>query len=132
MSALFIAIFVTTCDTHARYNEGTNDRPNITADFVTVVEDLLKVAPNAKQLLLVPFNGGHKQDINAVVDQIGSPDVTVGDTSGFYNGVDGLHPFGYNHIAEIAPKMAELCLPLISKHAASSNVTHHHRLLRGR
>jgi len=47
--------------------------------------------------------------------QAASPNVIFGDTTGFYSGADGLHPFGYNHIAEIAPKMAALVAPLLFK-----------------
>ena len=95
------------------YNEGTNDGGNITAQFVQVVKDLQGVAPKATQLLLLPFNGCHEADILGVVSEINSPNVVFGDTSGFYSGADGLHPFGYSHIADIAPKMAALCLPLL-------------------
>ena len=96
------------------YNEGTNDgAQNITADFVTVVKALQAVAPRAKQLLLVPFDGQQKANIEATVALVGSSSVVVGDTEGFYSGEDGLHPFGYNHIAMIAPMVAKLCLPLL-------------------
>lgn len=91
------------------YNEGTNDGPNITDLFVTVVKELLVAAPKANQLLLVPFDGQHQKDIQAVVAEVDSPNVMVGDTTGFYNGEDGLHPFGYAHIGMIAPRVAELC-----------------------
>jgi len=95
------------------YNEGTNDgSKDVTAQFVTVVKALQKAAPKAKQLLLLPFNGVCKS-VKKVVAQIGSPDVVFGDTSGFYNGENGLHPFGYNHISQIAPKVAELAAPLL-------------------
>lgn len=48
-----------------------------------------------------------------VVASMASPKVVFGNTTGFYDGADGLHPFGYNHIGSIAPKMAALCLPLL-------------------
>lgn len=96
------------------YNEGTNDGArDITADFVTVVKALQGVAPKAKQLLLVPFDGQQKANIEATVAAVGSPSVVVGDTEGFYSGEDGLHPFGYNHVGMIAPLVAKLCLPLL-------------------
>ena len=106
------------------YNEGTNDRANITSTLLQVVRGVASVAPNANQLLLVPFNGAHRDDIAAVVRSAmasGSADgirskgrVVLGDTSGFYDGADGLHPFGYNHVAEIAPRVAQLCAPLLT------------------
>jgi hypothetical protein len=72
-------------------------------------------APKAKQLLLLPFNGDHKADILAVVSESGSKNVVFGDTAGFYDGKDGLHPFGYNHVGFIAPKLAGLCWPLLPR-----------------
>ena len=96
------------------YNEGTNDgTKNITAPFAEVVRQVQSVAPAARQLLLVPFNGGHAADIQAVVRGAGTT-VHFGDTNGFYSGDDGLHPFGYSHVAEIAPRVASLCLPLLA------------------
>ena len=41
-----------------------------------------QVAPKAKQLLLLPFDGSHKQDILAVVAEAASPNVIFGDTTG--------------------------------------------------
>ena len=49
-----------------------------------------------------------------VVAEIGSPNVVFGDTTGFYDGADGLHPFGYSHMAFIAPKVAALAFPLLA------------------
>ena len=43
-----------------------------------------------------------------------------GDTTGFYDQSDGLHPFGYAHITQIAPKMAGLVWPLLPKAACTS------------
>ena len=97
------------------YNEGTNDGTrNITAPFTEVVRGVLRAAPAARQLLLLPFNGGHAADLRAVVAAVGNPNVTFGDTTGFYSGEDGLHPFGYSHMADIAPRVASLCFPLLS------------------
>lgn len=99
------------------YNEGTNDGANITSQFVEVVEGIQKEAASAKQLLLQPFNGAHRADIQAVVASVDSPSVTFGDTTEFYNGADGLHPFGYNHVGFIAPRVAALCAPLLGPRA---------------
>ena len=77
------------------YNEGTNDSGDISSDFVAVVKAVLAAAPKAKQLLLLPFNRGHKE-IATVVSTIAKPNqVFFGNTTGFYSGEDGLHPFGY-------------------------------------
>jgi len=95
------------------YNEGTNDRGNIAADFVAVVKAVKVAAPKAKQLLLLPFNGGHKE-IAQVVSSFADPNIVFGNTTGFYNGANGLHPFGYNHVAEIAPKVSDLALELLT------------------
>jgi hypothetical protein len=32
----------------------------------------------------------------------------------FYDGSNGLHPFGYNHVADIAPKVTALAWPLLA------------------
>jgi len=99
------------------YNEGTNDGSSITAGMLAVVRALRQAAPNARQLLLVPFNGSHAAELNAVVTTIGSSHLSLGDTKGFFNASDssdGLHPYGYAHLALIAPKMASLVTPLLS------------------
>lgn len=57
------------------YNEGTNDGKSITATLLQVVKGVQGVAPSARQLLLLPFNGGHEQDILDVVAQAASPNV---------------------------------------------------------
>jgi hypothetical protein len=101
------------------YNEGTNDGGNITANFVDVLTAFQKVSPKSKHLLLLPFNGGHRADLEAVIAAVASPLVTFGDTTGFYDAADGLHPFGYNHIGNISPKMAELCAPLLTGKATN-------------
>ena len=56
---------------------------------------LAGVAPDAKQLLLTLFDGGQVTNIQSVVTQAASPNVVLGSTAGFYNGADGLHPFGF-------------------------------------
>eukprot|EP00937_MAST-01D_sp_MAST-1D-sp2_P000782 g782.t1 len=108
------------------YNEGTNDGArNITQPFLDVVRAVRAAAPTASQLLLLPFNGGQAVNIKAVVKaaaadastagsgQGRAAQVLFGDTSGFYDGADGLHPFGYAHVSAIAPRVAELCLQLL-------------------
>ena len=105
------------------YNEGTNDgSKNVTDAFLQIVRK--RELAGAAHLLLVPFNGGHKVDIQLVVAAMAGSGTTVvmGDTAGFYDGKDGLHPYGYNHMAFIAPKVAELCLPLLAKVSCSSPV----------
>ena len=102
------------------YNEGTNDGPDITNNFIEVVTALQKVAPKAKQLLLRPFDGSHTSPSDPQIQNVvkhfataGEQTVVYGDTTGFYSGEDGLHPFGYNHIGAIAPQIASLAAPLL-------------------
>jgi hypothetical protein len=98
------------------YNEGTNDGGSITSGMVAVVQALLRAAPNARQLLLLPFNGSHASELKAVVTAVGSSRVSFGDTKGFFNPLDSsdsLHPYGYANLAFIAPKMASLVTPLL-------------------
>jgi len=52
------------------------------------------------------------------VSDLADPSIVFGNTTGFYDGKNGLHPFGYNHVAMIAPKVAELALPLLVGAAA--------------
>ena len=95
-------------------NEGTNDGGDISADFEAVVR-AVKGATSAKTklLLLLPFNGGHKE-IATVVTKLNDPTVVFGNTTGFYDGADGLHPFGYNHVSMISPKVTELAWSLLA------------------
>ncbi|MGI4789090.1 MAG: GDSL-type esterase/lipase family protein [Janthinobacterium lividum] len=99
------------------YNEGTNDRSSITADFLTVIRGIQAAAPNCKQMLLLPFNGSRASELKATVAQAASRNVAFGDTTGFWNSADasdGLHPYDYAHIGFIAPKVAALAAPLLS------------------
>jgi hypothetical protein len=99
------------------YNEGTNDGSSITAGMVAVVRALLQAAPNARQMLLLPFNGSHAAELKSVVTTVANPKVSFGDTKGFFNAADssdGLHPYGYANLAFIAPKLATLVTPLLS------------------
>jgi hypothetical protein len=100
------------------YNEGTNDGADITALFTGVVASVFGVVPaTTKQLLLLPFDGAHAAEIQNVVQHFASGNTTgrvfYGDTAGFYDGADGLHPFGYSHVGYIAPKVASLVAPLL-------------------
>lgn len=70
-------------------------------------------SPKTKQLLLLPFNGGHKE-ISTVVKTINDPHVVFGDTTEFYDQADGLHPFGYNHVSMIGPKVTDLAWELLA------------------
>ncbi len=98
------------------YNEGTNDGSSITAGMTAIAAALRTAAPDARQLLLLPFNGSHAADLKAAVAAMASTKVTFGDTTGFFSSADspdGLHPYGYTHIASIAPQMARLVTPLL-------------------
>ena len=101
------------------YNQGANDGEAGPASvysslFIGVVRGLVAAAPSARHLILLPFNQeNHRADILRVVKALNNPNVTFGDTKGFYDGEDGEHPFGYSHIGQIAPQMAALCLPLL-------------------
>lgn len=95
-------------------NEGTNDGGDISADFEAVVKAVkASTGAKTKQLLLLPFNGGHKE-IATVVETVNDPNIVFGNTTSFYSGADGLHPFGYNHISMISPKVTELAWELLS------------------
>ena len=102
-------------------DEGTNDaaHSDITAPYLQVIKGVKAAAPKARQLLLQPFNGAHGAEIAAIAKQLKDPAIVFGNTTGFYTGEDGLHPCGYAHISQIAPKMAALCLPLLMQQPAS-------------
>lgn len=90
------------------YNEGTNDTASITSGLETVINGILKSAPNSKHLILVPFNQTHISDIQAAVTAMGSANVSYQSTSGWFNlsdSSDGLHPYGYSHLDLIAPEL---------------------------
>ena len=104
------------------YNEGANDAEDITTNYIAVVKAVAAAAPSAKQLLLRPFNGAHADASDPQIQNVvkhfapesGKPQtVFYGDTTGFYSGEDGLHPFGYNHVGVIAPQVANLVAPLL-------------------
>jgi len=99
------------------YNEGTNDREDITATLTTIVKAHGALAPKAKQLLLQPFNGSHASEIKAVASADKTGNVTYGDTTGFLNSstdtFDGIHPWGSVHVGILAPRLIKLIIPLL-------------------
>jgi len=98
------------------YNEGTNDGSSIVTAYGTVVSAILAAAPNAKQLLLIPFNNSHASDIATVVTNAGNPKVTSQSTVGWFNSSDssdGLHPYDYSHVGLIAPKLFPVVMALL-------------------
>lgn len=56
-------------------------------------------------------NGTAAAAVTAAAPQ--QQNVFYGDTTNFYSGEDGLHPFGYNHVGNIAPQVAALAAPLL-------------------
>lgn len=107
------------------YNDGTNDSTTGSTwqtAFETVLAGIHSSAPLAKQLLLVPFGGSHLADIQAIVTAEGSPLITYANTSGWFNysdSVDGIHPYGYEHLQYIAPQLFPIVEPLLSSGGGS-------------
>jgi hypothetical protein len=85
--------------------------------MLDVVRKVHEAAPRTRQLLLGPFDGQQADNLRAVVAAMPVGTATFGDTKGFYSGDDGLHPFGYSHVADITPSVVELCLPLLAASA---------------
>jgi lysophospholipase L1-like esterase len=103
------------------YNEGTNDSGSVVAAFETVVNAILAAAPNAKQLLLVPFNGTHATDIASVIAAVGNSNVTMQGTTGWFNSVDssdGVHPYDYSGVGLIAPNLFPVVRALLGSASA--------------
>ena len=99
------------------YDEGFNDTGSITSGFESVINGINSVAPNAKQLLLIPFNQTHIGEIQAAVSAINSPNVTWQGTSpGWYSVADtsdGQHPYGYWDLGYIAPQLSPIVQQLL-------------------
>jgi hypothetical protein len=107
------------------YNEGTNDgNDSTTPQMVEVIKGIGyrgKANTHAglngtRHLVLEPFAGSQKENLQAAVKSIGSSNVVYGSTEGFWSrsdASDGLHPYGYAHLNSLAPLVSTLALPLL-------------------
>ena len=110
------------------YNEGTNEpsaaRAAMLAAFTKVVQGIGDTGTTntsaglngTRHLILRPFNGAQSANLSAVAASFHSANVVYGDTTGFWSSEDasdGLHPYAYAHLGQIAPQVAALALPLL-------------------
>lgn len=116
------------------YNEGTNESgaplSAMTAALTTVINGIgyAGTPPTSaglngtRHLILRPFGGYQAANLSAIAAQLNSPNVVYGDTTGFWaaaDASDNLHPYGYAHLGQIAPKVAALALPLLHSDGAA-------------
>jgi hypothetical protein len=94
------------------YNQGQNDGGSgstaIAAPMETIVAGMFTAAPAAKQLALIPFSGASTTGILLAVSTMNDARFTYVSTSGWLNvadASDGVHPYGYAHLAYIAPML---------------------------
>jgi DNA-binding response OmpR family regulator/lysophospholipase L1-like esterase len=96
------------------YNEGTNDNragvpaPAYLQGLIMVVQEIIELAPNSRHLILVPFDQAYSGDIPSFVQALGNSHINYSSTSGWFNPADSsdsLHPYNYEHVGFIAPKL---------------------------
>lgn len=92
-------------------NIGTNDGATDTvAAMIGLLNNLLTACPTTPILVLRPFNGTQASNLVAAIAGCSSPSrVTYVDTTGWWSSADasdGLHPYGYVNVAELAPRVA--------------------------
>jgi hypothetical protein len=101
------------------YNEGTNDflynvaAPSFVSAYTSVIQGILAAAPNSKHLVLIPFDQAYAAIIPGMAQAFGSAQMSYGVTAGWFDPAessDGIHPYNYEHIAYIAPKLIPLAV----------------------
>jgi lysophospholipase L1-like esterase len=107
------------------YNEGTNDREApIGIALLSVIRGIGFAGTanthaglnGTRHLVLEPFGGSEAANLKHAVKALGSPNVVYGSTEGVWNRADasdGTHPYGYSHLANLAPFVSSLALPLL-------------------
>lgn len=101
-------------------NEGTNDGGDITTNATAVLNGLLAATPSSTKIAIVQqWNGtGHKAQWQAAITaSTAASRVTYVDTTGWWSGSDasdGLHPYGYVNVADLAPRLAAAVGPLLT------------------
>lgn len=113
-------------------NQGTNDTAS-SSDFQTAYTNLLnsiisEVGSSSKIFVLIPFNGdyGSSVYINAIANCTNPKQCYFIDTAGMFNTTnssDGVHPYGYANIGEIAPKLALAIREAIDSKGMFANVS---------
>ena len=101
------------------FEEGTNDAAASASSIASAVATV-SAGVGGKQLWLRPLNGTQAANLQSAVTALGNPNVTYGDTTGLWSTADssdGLHPYGYAHLGQIAPGVAAIAMPLL--HPAS-------------
>jgi hypothetical protein len=98
--------------------EGQNDGgADTTTGGLTALNGLLSDCPGAKGLILEPFSGNQAANLQTIVAGCSDPSrVTYQDTTGWLNtddSSDGLHPYGYINLAQIAPRVAAVARPIL-------------------
>ena len=110
------------------YNEGSN-KPNaafsaMQTAFDAVIHGIGYTGTanthaglnGTRHLILRPFGGYQAAHLEAIAGSFRSANVLYGDTTGFWptaDSSDGLHPYGYAHLGQIAPRVGALALPLL-------------------
>ncbi len=75
-----------------------------------------------RHLILRPFGGQNEANLIAAVNSFAHPNIVYGNTFTFWSSSeaeDGLHPYGWAHVANLAPKVSQLALSLLRNATAT-------------
>lgn len=100
-------------------NHGTNDgTTDIKPTAIAMINELRTLVPASTIIgIIVPFNQNQKANLQSVVSTIGSAQVRLIDTAGWYDvadSSDGIHPYGGTSKNVLAPKLAEAATKLLT------------------
>lgn len=109
---------------------GTNDAPeldaSVTADALTLLNNWITAAPDAKIFVLPGWNQTKASAILQACQTCSDPDaVTYVDTTGWWNSADasdGLHPYGYINTMDLSPRLAAVIRDGITPTGGEPNV----------
>ena len=106
-------------------NIGTNDgTTSITASYTALLNDILATLPAVKVIALQPFNQVQGAGIQSAVTACSDPTrVSYQASAGYWlpaDSSDNLHPYGYAHIAYIAPKLGAAAATLLGSTPAAT------------
>lgn len=98
---------------------GQNDSSSVTTDATSTLAAILAAtAATTKVAIVRPFSGAHASELQSVVTAAASLRVAYIDSTGWFSSADandGVHPYGYTHVGQLAPLLAAQLRPFLNR-----------------
>lgn len=106
-------------------NVGTNDGTNVTALATALLDAQLAATPTSTRIALVQtWNNIQTANLQAAIPLCSDPArVTWINTAGWFDTADshdGIHPYGYSNLTNLAPRLANALRPLLGDTVTST------------